>query len=269
MVKNSEVKKDLLYLLEQNMPIVKEFKNEMFNQTIEYQKKYSFELGSRPGHETWNNEADAFKHTFMQAVGAMIFGNVIAYVGGRLHERNGNKYLNQSKQEENMDLWNNYQGRQIAKELRKEYNADSIQKLIENKRIYKIIAEKVIQKMRNGELITHPSDKRKYTGFAANIIPLQYNDQKGNVVYYTGQEPTIDELENLSLKDRVIYDTEVNLANEEDDVVDRFAEQYYNNESYTKDDLDERVKSGELIYVESYCRSDGTKVSGYYRRKRI
>lgn len=110
---------------------------------------------------------------------------------------------------------------------------------------------------------------KQYTGFAANIIPLQYNDQKGNVVYYTGQEPTIDELENLSLKDRVIYDTEVNLANEDDDVVDRFAEQYYNNESYTKDDLDERVKSGELIYVESYYRSDGTKVSGYYRRKRI
>ena len=29
----------------------------------------------------------------------------------------------------------------------------------------------------------------------------------------------------------------------------------------------EKVKTGELIYVSSYTRSDGTKVSGYYRRK--
>ena len=29
----------------------------------------------------------------------------------------------------------------------------------------------------------------------------------------------------------------------------------------------EKVKSGELIYVSSYTRSDGTKVSGYFRRK--
>ena len=29
----------------------------------------------------------------------------------------------------------------------------------------------------------------------------------------------------------------------------------------------EKVKSGELIYVDSYTRSDGTKVSGYYRRR--
>mgnify|MGYP003347049970 CR=1 FL=1 len=29
----------------------------------------------------------------------------------------------------------------------------------------------------------------------------------------------------------------------------------------------EKVKSGELIYVDSYTRQDGTKVSGYYRRR--
>lgn len=125
MVKNSEVKKDLLYLLEQNMPIVKEFKNEMFNQTIEYQKKYSFELGSRPGHETWNNEADAFKHTFMQAVGTIRYGAFLTSIGGDIHERNGDKYYSQNIQEKNMDLWNNHQGRLIAKEIKKEYGRHS------------------------------------------------------------------------------------------------------------------------------------------------
>ena len=33
----------------------------------------------------------------------------------------------------------------------------------------------------------------------------------------------------------------------------------------TKAELDKRTRIGELIYVEEYTRSDGTKVSGYYR----
>ena len=33
----------------------------------------------------------------------------------------------------------------------------------------------------------------------------------------------------------------------------------------TKEELDKRTRIGELIYVEDYTRSDGTKVSGYYR----
>lgn len=33
----------------------------------------------------------------------------------------------------------------------------------------------------------------------------------------------------------------------------------------TKAELDKRVRIGELIYVNEYVRSDGTKVSGYYR----
>lgn len=31
--------------------------------------------------------------------------------------------------------------------------------------------------------------------------------------------------------------------------------------------LDKKVQSGELIYVDNYTRSDGTKVNGYYRRR--
>lgn len=31
--------------------------------------------------------------------------------------------------------------------------------------------------------------------------------------------------------------------------------------------LNKRVSNNELIYVESYTKTDGTKVSGYYRRK--
>lgn len=35
----------------------------------------------------------------------------------------------------------------------------------------------------------------------------------------------------------------------------------------TKENLDKRVQSGELIYVEDYTRGNGTKVHGYYRRR--
>ncbi len=52
------------------------------------------------------------------------------------------------------------------------------------------------------------------------------------------------------------------------DEYDHLFEQYYDNgEKFpSRSDLDRRVRFGELIYVENYTRSDGTKVSGYYRR---
>ena len=33
----------------------------------------------------------------------------------------------------------------------------------------------------------------------------------------------------------------------------------------TKSEVDKRTRIGELIYVDEYTRSDGTKVNGYYR----
>ena len=72
--------------------------------------------------------------------------------------------------EKNMNLWNNQQGRRIADQIKKEYGSN-FYKLPESKQD-DIIAEKVMQKMRKGELITAPSDKRKYkdiTVFSANI----------------------------------------------------------------------------------------------------
>lgn len=33
----------------------------------------------------------------------------------------------------------------------------------------------------------------------------------------------------------------------------------------TKEALDERVRTGELVYVSEYVRGDGTNVTGYYR----
>ena len=87
-------------------------------------------------------------------------------------------------------------------------------------------------------------------------------------LYITSIKCETEFLESLSTKNRLIYNTEFNLAKTDDkEIIDRYAEQYFNGENYTKDDLDNGVSLGDLIYVESYKRSDGTEVSGYYRRK--
>ena len=43
--------------------------------------------------------------------------------------------------------------------------------------------------------------------------------------------------------------------------------QYYDNgyKLPSKEDLDARVRTGELIFVHEYTRANGVKVSGYYR----
>lgn len=42
-----------------------DYNNEIVRKTWYYQKKFGFETSPRQGHEFWNNEADAFKHTFL------------------------------------------------------------------------------------------------------------------------------------------------------------------------------------------------------------
>lgn len=152
----------------------------VFKETSKYQKDYGFEMGTGK-HATWNNEADAFKHTFMQAQLGLYFGQHAAKALGDKHERDGNKKMGQPKGEENMDKWNNAKGREIAREIINEYGPIAT---IPSEKINDIIAEKVMEKMRNGDLITDPSDKRRYqeggssTGGAA---PAYTREQIGNM----------------------------------------------------------------------------------------
>ena len=57
----------------------KEFNDKMSSITSKYQKIYNFEINKdKPKNPTWNNEADAFKHTFMQAQLALLGNEEIA-----------------------------------------------------------------------------------------------------------------------------------------------------------------------------------------------
>jgi len=94
--------------------------------------------------------------------------------------------------------------------------------------------------MKLGKLIPSPEDKRKYTGFATDIP-----DSK---IF------TAEEIGNLSTDEFSNY------------------ENYINNQLKIYGiprniEAEEKVKGGDLIYVNSYTRDDGTEVSGYYRRK--
>ena len=128
----------------------------VFDDTVKYQKQYGFEIGTGE-HATWNNEADAFKHTFMQAQLSLLVGDNASALAGFIHELQG-RFNKQDKAEEQMDLWNNAQGREIAKEIWQEYGIKS--KNAFDPEIKEIIARKVAERMQAGKLILDPSGRK-------------------------------------------------------------------------------------------------------------
>ena len=138
------------------------YNNYIYKQTKKYQKKYGFEIG-KGSHDAWNNEADAFKHTFMSADMALKTNVGISKYKGDEHEIEGRNNMGQSAGEENMDRWNNAEGRKIAQKIAKEIkNPFVLKSYALSGRLEDRIAEEVMKKMRKGDLITHPNDKRKY-----------------------------------------------------------------------------------------------------------
>ena len=79
------------------------------------------------------------------------------------------------------------------------------------------------------------------------------------------------ELERLTENDRIYSNDE--FRNFDEKMKEVYSSKYMdyiidnNWEAPTEKNLNKRVQNGELIYVENYTRSDGTKVHGYYRRR--
>lgn len=128
----------------------------MIRDTIQFQKKYGFEMGFNGS--AWNNESDAFRHAYMQAYLTLRFGDIIAKILGKYHEIDGNINNNQDKAEEIMDLHNNSVGREIGNEIKKEYKNKSVE--LDSSVIKEIIARKVVERMQAGKLILTPSGRR-------------------------------------------------------------------------------------------------------------
>lgn len=200
--------------------------------------------GSKMGtgeHATWNNEADAFKHAYMQWKLSWERGDIIAKQLGNMHE---NETPDAPQGERNMDLWNNAIGREVAHEMKQKFgdNWDYLPEDIASDYASSII----VGKMKQGELITHPDDKRKLENMEYERL------SETDKVYSDGEFANFDEKAKAVAMDRYM-----------DDIVSN------NWNVPSRANLDKRVKSGELIYVDNYTRSDGTKINGYYRRKPV
>jgi len=195
-----------------------------------------------------------------------------------------------------MDMWNNQQGQQIYNEIRREY--PNFNKLSEQQQ-KDIIAEKVVQRMRKGKLITGLEDPRKFKeqklqlpftptrgiggvqsngkplGFAADIdteqlanmlgiqLPEVQSKQDSGLFGYTNPLTgsnhiyTREEVGSMSSDEFAKHEKEIDAQT-----------RAFNGTMPTNGDLQrEAITGGGAVYVNSYTRSDGTEVKGYYRSR--
>ncbi len=253
-----------------------EFINEMLKDTLKYQKQYGFDIGQN--NVAWNNEADAFRHAYMQSILSQRYSKFVAKRISEQHERQGNKN-GQDFREANMDMWNNQQGQQIYDEIRKEYpNFSKFSKEQQKD----IIANKVVQRIMSGLLITNLDDSRKFNeerkdlpyiptrsvggvqnngkplGFAA---PIDTHDIESPLFRYTNP---------LTGNNRIF--TREDISSMTNDEFENYEKEIMSQLKFigipTNGDMEREIlTSGNVIYVKAYTRSDGTKVKGYYRSK--
>ena len=184
---------------------------------------------------------------------------------GTSHELLGNIINNQDPKESNMDTWNNAVGREIGLEVKNEIKG----KNYSQQKIDDLIAEKVYDRLKNGELITDLNDTRDYKKDFKNrknstsmTNPLleghieinEFKDKNNPYKISENKVYTFEEISKMkpeefrSQQDRILSDfVQRKIVREEEDQA--------------------QVQSGELIYVQPYQRRDGTDVRGYYRRK--
>lgn len=269
-----------------------EFTREMLNDTLKYQKKYGFKLGEN--NSAHNNEADAFRHAYMQSLLNQKYGSMKTKLGSTAHEWKG-RITGQDPKEYNMDMWNNQQGQQIYNEIRREY--PQFNKLSEQQQ-KDIIAQKVVKRMKEGKLITGLDDSRKFQkqkpsftpmpwvggiqnngkplGFAAGIdynqlsevfgqhFDTQQTQQNQSGLYgytnpLTGNNRifTREEVGTMAPDEFAKYEKEIDAQTKA-----------FNGTMPTNGDLQrEAMTGGGVVYVNSYTRSDGTEVKGYYRSR--
>ncbi len=181
-----------------------------------------------------------------------------------------------------MDSWNNHQGQQIYNEICREYpNFKSLPETQQKD----IIAQKVVQRMRAGQLITGLDDQRQFknnqklpftpirgvgtiwnngspTVFATaidNQLPKEQSEFYGYTNPLTGSNKiyTIEDVGNMSSEEFAKHEKEIDAQIKA-----------FNGAMPTNGDLHrETLTGGSVVYVNSYTRSDGTEVKSYYRSR--
>ena len=139
-----------------------------------------------------------------------------------------------------------------------------------------IIAEKIMQKIKDGQLITNPDDSRRFNGFFEKV----FNNTADLSGKTTGQAASINQQQTglfgytnpLTSSNHIYTREEVGQMSS-----DEFAKhekeidaqtRAFNGAMPTNGDLQrEAMTGGGAVYVNSYTRSDGTEVKGYYRSR--
>lgn len=129
------------------MCIINLYVKHLNNIVERYWNIYHFSM--EPNHTSHNNEADAFKHAYMQAELTLWLGRFIAKIIGDIHENKPDNPLEEKK----MDLHNNSVGRQIGVDTKKSYFLWVFTKWQDK------IAGKVMFAMKTGLLITNIKEK--------------------------------------------------------------------------------------------------------------
>ena len=96
----------------------------------------------------------------MQAIAQFDWGSIVSTIGGYYHEIDGLK-SNQPYEEANMDLWNNEIGREIGRNM-KNFIMGKRKSEYPREKIEDMIADEIVKRMKNGELITNPKDNRSF-----------------------------------------------------------------------------------------------------------
>lgn len=238
-----------------------------------YSKKYQlYKYGT--SNNGWNDSTDAFRHAYGSAKTVYLYGDKYSSFGMIYHEIYGNIYNNQDSKELNMDLWNNQVGQEIGKEVSEQIKG--MENMFNQQAIEDYIAEKVMQRMRAGDLITHPDDTRKFSDYHKIKARKEELIPKTFPVRYSANVPT------ALLKDKKgFYKGFINDENGTDIIysvenVGAMSDEEYNK---TKNVLHaqirkiglpsnyelKRASSGGDVYVHSYTKEDGTHVRDYYR----
>ena len=123
----------------------KSYVKHLDKQVEKYWNIYHFDM--EPGHISHNNEGDAFKHAFMAAELASLLGEKITRKICLLQEDTN---PDNHPAERHMDLHNDEWGIKIGTEIAAA--SDCIADVLKEK---DKIAEKVVEEMRKGNLITH------------------------------------------------------------------------------------------------------------------
>ncbi len=252
-----------------------------------YYSKYGFDMNTPNGNKSWNNQGDAFKHNYMQALLTLRYDNNIAKAIGDLHEYKGYQ-KGSPENESNMDLRNNSRGRSSGNQIiwdlwKSNVDYDSIPE----QKIKDWVAESIMQKMYKGELTTTPNDIRRhdepsiFQGLQKN---WQKAEQKDNYIKLRASKVGFNPFKIFSLE-------EVSKKMPQDvwkSVSEPIMFQLRNLGGFPKgDELKQDVNSGDLeyvypydghsasryvtsggqVWVEPYTRDDGTEVRGYYRAR--